>query len=88
MAGYYQGCNCCGHEFSNAPGARAYLRHLSQATYYGVQMSPEATWALGAKAREFLGECPRFADWVQAYYTDWRPSGPDIIPAAYGWFIP
>lgn len=54
MAGYYQSCNCCGKEFSNALGARQYLEHLSQSSYYGVRMSPEATWALGAKARAFL----------------------------------
>lgn len=86
MAGYYQSCNCCGKEFSNALGARQYLEHLSQSTYYGVRMSPEATWALGAKAREFLGGWPtQFYDWVAFFYPAWKPTGPDIIPAAYGW---
>ena len=87
MAGYYQHCCCCDHEFSSAHGARAYLDHLSQATYYGVRMSPEATWALGAKAREFLGGM-QFDRWMADYYPGWKPVGPDIIPAAYGWFIP
>ena len=88
MAGYYQSCNCCGREFSSAHGARAYLDHLSQATYYGVRMSPEATWALGAKAREFLGGPQTFMDWCLHFYPNWKPAGPDIIPCAYGWFIP
>jgi hypothetical protein len=85
MAGYYQCCNCCGHGFSNPNGARAYLRHLAASTYYGVRMSPEATWALGAKAREFLGGPQTFAQWTEEYYPGWHPVGPDIIPAAYGW---
>lgn len=117
VRGYFQECCCCGAAFGNAPGARAYLRHLSQSTYYGVRMSPEATWALGAKAREFLkcrcgchkgrfagllgetqcNDCGctdaglgkmSFKQWVSEYYFGWKPAGPDIIPAAYGWFIP
>ena len=55
MAGYYQCCNCCGREFNNAPGAYAYLQHLSESTYYGIRMSPETTWGLSGRAREFLG---------------------------------
>lgn len=86
MAGYYQCCNCCGREFNSAPGARAYLFHLSQATYYGIRMSPEATWALGALAREFLRGPTHFSQWLVEYYPGWQPSGPDVIPGAYGWF--
>lgn len=86
MTGYVQICNCCAGLFANAPGARAYLSHLSQATYYGIRMSPEATFALSAQARDFLGGPSSFAAWVADYYTDWQPVGPDIIPAAYGWF--
>ena len=99
MAGYYQSCNCCGREFNSAPGARAYLHHLSESTYYGIRMSPEATFALGAKAIDFLRRRPEaptsallrkldFEAWCVEYYFDWKPCGPDIIPAAYGWFIP
>ena len=87
MAGYHQVCNCCGHAFDNAPGAYQYLVHLSQTTYYGVRMSPEATWALGGRAREFLGEFLTFEEWVDTFYKDWKPVGPDIIPVAYGWAI-
>ena len=91
MAGYYQCCNCCGREFNSAPGARAYLQHLSESTYYGIRMSPEATWALGQKAIEFLSkgqDSYTFVEWCWDYYPNWKPCGPDIIPAAYGWFIP
>ena len=87
MAGYYQCCNCCGHEFNNVPGARAYLRHLADSTYYGIRMSPEATWSLSGRARTFLGESLTFAEWVQDYYPGWKPCGPDIIPVAYGWAL-
>lgn len=88
MAGYHQTCNCCGRAFDNAPGARAYLLHLSHSTYYGVRMSPEVSYALGAKAREFLNLPDHFHWWIDQYYPGWKPVGPDIIPAAYGWFIP
>lgn len=87
MAGYYQYCNANGVGYSGPSGARAYLDYLSQSTYYGVRMSPEATFALGAKARDFLRYkgWDEFNQWVETYYTDWKPSGPDVIPAAYGW---
>ena len=85
MPGYYQFCNCCGRGFDGAPGARQYIAHLAQATYYAARMSPEATWALSAKAREFLRDPCTFQEWVERYYKDWTPSI-DIIPCAYGWF--
>ncbi len=85
--GYYQFCNGCGHAFANAPGAYQYLVHLSQESYYGVRMSPEATWSLSGRAREFLGECLTFEAWVDTFYKDWKPVGPDIIPVAYGWLV-
>ena len=94
MQGYYQYCNANGVGYSGASGARAYLAYLAHSTYYGVRMSPEATWALSAKAREFLCANPsediqkyrHFVTWCQAFYPGWTPAGPDIIPAAYGWF--
>lgn len=97
MAGYYQYCNANGVGYSGPSGARAYLDYLSQCTYYGVRMSPEATWALGAKARDYLvrealknGDVPNpalveFTYWMGIFYPDWKPVGPDIMPAAYGW---
>ena len=93
MNGYYQNCNCCGRGFSSAPGARAYLQHLSESTYYGIRMSPETTYALGAKARGFITnhDPTKYIDfprWVAEFYEGWKPCGPDIIPAAYSWFIP
>lgn len=61
--------------------------HLSQSSYYGVRISPEATWALSRRARKFLGEFLTFEEWVEAFYSDWKPCGPDIIPVAYGWAL-
>ena len=85
--GYFQTCCCCGHAYANAPGAYQYLVHLSQASYYGVRMSPEATWSLSGRARAFLEEFSTYAEWVETFYKDWKPVGPNIIPVAYGWLV-
>mgnify|MGYP003395983759 CR=1 FL=1 len=84
--GYFQYCNSNGVGYSGPSGARAYLDYLATSAYYGVRMSPEATWALGAKAREFLGGPLTFVEWCMHYYPDWKPASPDVIPCAYGWY--
>ena len=90
MSGFYLCCNCCGHEFNGPVGASRFIEHTAQQTYYGVRISPEATWDMSARAREFLIEVGRpdvttYQEWIEKYYQDWKPSGPDVIPVAYAW---
>lgn len=83
--GFYVFCNANGQGYSGPSGARAYIRYLTTECYYAVPLSPEATFALAGRAREFLGICHTFTEWMTTHYSNWKPNGPDVMPAAYGW---
>lgn len=83
--GFYVFCNANGQGYSGPSGARAYIQCLISERYYAVPLAPEATFALAGRARDFLGVCPTFKEWMTTYYPNYHPSGPDVMPAAYGW---
>ena len=58
MAGYHKFCNFCGHAFSNAPGARAYIQHLALSE---VTMNAKLNY-FGQKAVEIQGKIGNHGD--------------------------
>ena len=74
MAGYYKFCNFCGHSFSGPTGARMFIQHLYDHSYYGQQVTgwKVECWVYHQTSleREFL---ERIGSPYEYGFTHWTP---------------
>ena len=80
MPSYHKECNCCGHAYDNAVGARAYIKHVKDMTYYAAGIAPDITWGLTAQEREFLQDPITFELWCAGY----TPKSVEAFGWSYG----